>query len=175
MKEYTGWQKKVADKLTTEYHTDERISSINNQAWAACGVIAFLYAITMLVIRVVKGQSILAEGILLILIVICLASIQKQNGIITLPKIMGKELSLTDKRKRIALYAADSAAFAASLTVFLTASDDEFQVPLVLRHFVIGFIVDFLFNYFLYEKRIKRYNAQQAALDDDENFLDDEK
>lgn len=174
--ELTGWKKHSAQKMTETYPTDERTQRINEKGLAACGAVAFLYIAGRIIYCGFKGDLAVPELVLLFVMVIVLAAVNRQNQLHELPLVLGKRLdpSPRAKGKRIGLYALNSLIYAASWT----AADaligitgwEPFALGLI-ADFTIGFATWFFVDFFFYERKIKRYNSYMAQLEAEENDL----
>lgn len=178
---YTGFKKKIADKLTTEYDTDERLAGVSNQVFASFGIFSFFYFVGRLIyVGFAHRELALPELLMILLCFLLLWVSEKENNIYSFPTYLGKKLNTgTDKRakkSRVLLYLGDSAAFALFLCVIGIISDgvpsgkEWIDTAIV---FAIELAVMFLFSYLTTEHKVKKYNAYQKQLEEEENNLDD--
>lgn len=178
---YTGFKKKIADRLTAEYETDERLGGIYNQTLSNFGVFSVLYFIgRIFYVAFAHHKPAIAEIVMLALFFLLMWADEKENNIYSFPTFMGKKLNTgTDKKakkSRVLLYLGDSAAFALFLCVVEIISDgvpsgkEWIDTAIV---FAIELAVMFLFSYLTTEHKVKKYNAYQKQLEEEENNLDD--
>ncbi len=173
----------LREKYTEKYHADERESNVTKEGLAAGGAIAIAYCVVRIIyLGLAKGRFALAELILLLLIVFVTTAIQHQNKVYDIPTYFGRRLNTGTDRKakmsRILMYMGDAAAFAAvylaadlifNFTTNLTSS----AVLDGIIDFFIGFVIMFLLDMLLGESKVKKYNAYQKQLEEEENNLDD--
>ncbi len=174
--EKNNWQVQTADKLTAAYPIDERISDANNKGLAACGVAAIFYVAVRIVYVGMHGSLALPEIVLLFIMVALLGIMKWQSGVVELPLIFGRRLDPEPaaRPKRILLYVLNSAVFAACCTAVETIGgliEHSSLIGGIVQDFVCSIIVFFVIDLLRYEHTIKKYNAQLAALEADENDL----
>lgn len=180
-KNYSGMQKKAADKIASAYQTDERISRVNETGLAACGVVAIIYVVARIIYIGFKGEIALAELVLLALMGIALGITNSKNKVYTIPTFFGKQLDISQNShgliNRMKWYLAEAAFFAttwSALDIFLEVT--EFTKSVVMDtviNFGITLIVVFVLDLIIYEPKVKKYNNYLSQLEEDENNLED--
>ena len=181
---YTERQQKMADKITAAYPVDERVSAVNDKGLAACGVIAIFYSIGRIVYVGFKGSLALPELILLLVMVAAMTMVERQNHVYNCPKtiIGGKPLDtgMTKKarKSRMLYYLGDSVVFAVIMSVITFFGDKNSRnIVSMAVEFGVCLVICFLLDYFLEERKVRKYNEYMNSLcgeEDDKNDLSDE-
>ncbi len=167
----TTWKERASEKILRTVPHDERISAVNNQGMAYCGMAAFAYVVIRLLYCGIKGAFALPEFVLLMLMAYILLHNARKNGICNLPVIMGKTLNPDKKAvwSRMGLYALDAAIFAACFALIMLLQDHS--VAGFLLSFFMGFFMDFVFQMAVKEPVVRKYRKQQEMLDAEENDM----
>ena len=178
-KKFTVKQQKLADKITQAYPVDERVSAVNDKGLAACGIIAIFYVIGRIIYVGIKGDLALPELILLFVMVAAITFVNGKNHVYNIPttilsrRPLDTEPTKKAKKKRLLYYLGDSAIFATAMSAFTFIFEkDSRHFTEIITEFVICFIISYVFDYFLEERKVKKYNEYMKTLDDEEN--DDE-
>lgn len=180
MKNNEAMRKDLAEKLKTAYpYADERTSMVSEKGLAACGVIAIFYVIIRIIYVGINGGLALPELILLFIMVFAINRVNERNKFFPLPSVMGRALdpAPSAKGKRIALYALNALPLAVSWAVVdmltnVTGQSGGFGQ--IVTDFISMFIVAFVFDAFMYEAKVKKYNAHLSELEAEENDLSDD-
>ena len=182
---YTGFKKKIADRLTAEYETDERLGGIYNQTLSNFGVFSVLYFIgRIFYVAFAHHKPAIAEIVMLALFFLLMWADEKENNIYSFPTFMGKKLNTgTDKKakkSRVLLYLGESLIFGVVVVALDLATDiakggtpSVRELIVAIASFIVATAALFLFNYLTTERKIKKYNAYQKQLEEEENNLDD--
>lgn len=163
MKNYNNEKKQqVAEKIVEKYHTDERVSAVNRDALAVCGVIAILYCLGKFFYVAVRGSFAVSEFVLLMIMALAITIVNMKNHIYDFPKtITGRELNVEMNRSgllnRIKYYLSDSLFFAVVLTAFDVILDKEKNdIHYYVVDFFIVLVIFFLFDFIIVEWKVKK-------------------
>lgn len=166
---------------------DERQRKVIGEAIAYAGVIAFLYEILVIIIKLIQTNDIKTSyteiGLLVIMSIVVIGYLQVKKEY-RLPKtITGKilpvENSKEDKIARIIYYVRDSLRLTI-IFLFFTIATGRIIVPISLMgsktlsyiaQFFIEFITFFIINFVWYEYNVKKYKKHLESLDDNESRI----
>lgn len=170
---FTERQQKTADKITSAFPTDERITQASNNSLAVMGVVGILAVIISLVYRIVTDQNPVPELLTVGAMFIAMTISSRRNHVYDIPKsFFGKELdtSMTKegKRKRMKHYLADSLVFVVVFTLISFVAESKFVMPDALISAAIGFAVCLVMDLLLEEGQVKRYNKYLDSLESDD-------
>ena len=108
--------------------------------------------------------------------VAAIAFVNRKNHVYNIPKtiLSGRPLDTEPtkkaKKKRLLYYLGDSAIFASVMSAFTFIFEkDSRHFAEIITEFVICFIISYVLDYFLEERKVKKYNAYMNTLDDEED------